>query len=229
MPTIELLNLTSGMMPGPGYHCSTLPGVRLRKPVRFLFQDIWTSIDEETGEIVAGTESPETTWDGDACKMANGGWSACASPRPPCSLGLDINSALPGQYLRHVTWFNDPLEMLLYLSAHELRHLWQFEHPKKISQIRQLLEIDDEADADFHALRLLSRYRQNSADFVESEPSPNFSNLMKINLTICGVRELPEQEGKRWTHVVSIWDASYLYDVPCREQVKSIARTLTAF
>lgn len=46
---------------------------------------------------------------------------------------------------------------------------------------------------------------------------------MKINLTICGVRELSEQEGKRWTHVISIWDKASLYDVACREQVKAIA------
>ena len=46
---------------------------------------------------------------------------------------------------------------------------------------------------------------------------------MKINLTICGVHELPEQEGKRWTHVVSIWDKVFLYDQACREQVKAIA------
>ena len=46
---------------------------------------------------------------------------------------------------------------------------------------------------------------------------------MKINLTICGVHELPEQQGKRWTHVISIWDKTSLYDVACREQVKTIA------
>ena len=46
---------------------------------------------------------------------------------------------------------------------------------------------------------------------------------MKINLTICGVHELPEQEGKHWTHVISIWDKASLYDVACREQVKTIA------
>jgi len=46
---------------------------------------------------------------------------------------------------------------------------------------------------------------------------------MKINLTICGVRELPEQEGKRWTHIVSIWDKTSLYDLACREQVKTLA------
>jgi predicted protein tyrosine phosphatase len=46
---------------------------------------------------------------------------------------------------------------------------------------------------------------------------------MKLNLTICGVHELPEQEGKRWTHVISIWDRTSLYDLACREQVKTIA------
>jgi hypothetical protein len=74
MPTIELINLTQ-------WHDALVQGIvarlcqelRLRKQVRFLFQDIWTAIDEETGEIVAGTESPETTWDGDACQMSNGG------------------------------------------------------------------------------------------------------------------------------------------------------------
>jgi predicted protein tyrosine phosphatase len=46
---------------------------------------------------------------------------------------------------------------------------------------------------------------------------------MKINLTICGVSELPEQEGKHWTHVVSIWDKASLYDTACREQIKALA------
>jgi len=46
---------------------------------------------------------------------------------------------------------------------------------------------------------------------------------MKINLTICGVKELPDQEGKRWTHVVSIWDKVFLYNLACREQVKALA------
>ena len=46
---------------------------------------------------------------------------------------------------------------------------------------------------------------------------------MKIDLTICGVPELPDQEGKRWTHVVSIWDRVYLYDIECRERIKALA------
>ena len=46
---------------------------------------------------------------------------------------------------------------------------------------------------------------------------------MKINLTICGVRELPDQEGEPWTHVVSIWDKAFLEDMECRERVKAVA------
>jgi predicted protein tyrosine phosphatase len=46
---------------------------------------------------------------------------------------------------------------------------------------------------------------------------------MKINLTICGVHELPEQQGKRWTHVISIWDKAFLDHTGCREQVKAVA------
>ena len=46
---------------------------------------------------------------------------------------------------------------------------------------------------------------------------------MKINLTICGVRELPFQKGKHWTHVISIWDKDYLYDPACRELVTAVA------
>jgi predicted protein tyrosine phosphatase len=48
-------------------------------------------------------------------------------------------------------------------------------------------------------------------------------HFMKINLTICGIHELPEQGGKRWTHVISIWDKAFLDDLWCREQIKKIA------
>ena len=47
--------------------------------------------------------------------------------------------------------------------------------------------------------------------------------MKKIDLTICGVHELPEHEGKPWTHVISIWDKAYMEDLACREQVKDIA------
>jgi predicted protein tyrosine phosphatase len=46
---------------------------------------------------------------------------------------------------------------------------------------------------------------------------------MKINLTICGVHEFPQQEGKRWTHVVSIWEKDMQGDPSCRDQIMNIA------
>ena len=46
---------------------------------------------------------------------------------------------------------------------------------------------------------------------------------MKINLTICGVRELPDQKGKCWTHVISIWDKRSFDDPVCRELVQEVA------
>jgi predicted protein tyrosine phosphatase len=46
---------------------------------------------------------------------------------------------------------------------------------------------------------------------------------MKIDLTICGLRELKAQAGKPWTHVISIWDKAYLYNPRCRKLVKLIA------
>lgn len=46
---------------------------------------------------------------------------------------------------------------------------------------------------------------------------------MKINLTIRGVHELPDQEGQRWTHAVSIWDWAYRDSKACRQQIKAIA------
>ncbi len=46
---------------------------------------------------------------------------------------------------------------------------------------------------------------------------------MKINLTICGLKELADLSETPWTHVVSIWDKAHLYDTACRKLVKEIA------
>jgi len=100
MPTIELNNLTQwddALVQGiVARLCQEL---RLRKPVRFIFQETWAGISEETGEIVAGTERPEIHWDGTACKMSNGGWvNVCISPATVFPVVWNINPALPGQY-----------------------------------------------------------------------------------------------------------------------------------
>jgi len=62
---------------------------------------------------------------------------------------------------------------------------------------------------------------QRDAQRAESTRAP--SKAMKIDLTICGVHELPDQQGKPWTHVVSIWDKVSLNDIACREQVRAVA------
>ena len=46
---------------------------------------------------------------------------------------------------------------------------------------------------------------------------------MKIDLTICGLRELTDKVGQPWTHVISIWDKAYLYNMEYRNLVKEIA------
>ena len=46
---------------------------------------------------------------------------------------------------------------------------------------------------------------------------------LRKKFTACGVRELPDQEGEAWTHVVSIWDKAFLENMECRERVKAIA------
>jgi len=167
MTTLELINLTRWDEAMVQRMVAKLyRDLRLRRMVRVLFQDTWTIIDQENGVIISGSENHETAWDAGAWRMGNGGLvRICLSPWLAFPLVWDMYSALHEQYLRRVTWFNDRVEMFLYLAAHQLRHLWQFEHERKIAQICRLLEIDREADADVYALRVLSRYRQHPADF----------------------------------------------------------------
>jgi hypothetical protein len=163
MSTIELINLSQWEVARvEEVVWSLYRQLKLRRMVRFLFQDTWTRLDEETGEIVAGTENRDMGWDGDAWEMPNGGLvRVCVSPATQYPVIWDINRELSGHYLRGVTWFNEPAELFLYLAAHEMRHLWQFEHPKKLAQICRLLDIDDEGDADIYVLRALSRHRNS--------------------------------------------------------------------
>jgi hypothetical protein len=50
-------------------------------------------------------------------------------------------------------------ELFIFMAAHELRHLWQWENQPKIRKIRGLLRCTDETDADIHAIRMLSAYK----------------------------------------------------------------------
>jgi phage-related protein len=83
----------------------------------------------------------------------------CVGPSQDYPFTYDINDQLDGFYLRHIVEIKDAYELFLYLTAHELRHLWQWEQPDKARQIRRLLKCDDETDADFFAIRTLSLFR----------------------------------------------------------------------
>jgi hypothetical protein len=128
--------------------------LKLKRNIKFIFQSTWTEIDDD-GEIVADTEA-EVGFDGDA--YDNGVVRVCIG-KLEYPFTYDINQELEGLYLRQITELKNSYEMLLYMTAHELRHLWQWEHPEKARQIRGLLQCDDETDADIYAMMTLSLYR----------------------------------------------------------------------
>ena len=129
--------------------------LKLKRDVRFVFQTTWTEIDDY-GDIVPDTEA-EVGFDGDA--YDNGVVRVCIDKSMQFPFTYDINEQLEGFYLRHIVQFKNAHEMLFYMTAHELRHLYQWENPLKARQIRRLLRCDDETDADIYATMTLSRYR----------------------------------------------------------------------
>jgi phage-related protein len=129
--------------------------LKLKRDVRFVFQTTWTDIDDY-GDVVPHTEA-EVGFDGDA--YDNGVVRVCIDKSMQFPFTYDINEQLEGFYLRHIVQFKNAHEMLLYMTAHELRHLYQWENPLKARQIRRLLRCDDETDADIYATMALSRYR----------------------------------------------------------------------
>ncbi len=128
--------------------------LKLEGDIRFIFQAKWTDITDE-GDIVLDTEQ-DVGFDGDA--YGNGVIRVCVGPQA-YPFTYTINEELPGFYLRQVVEIREPYEMFLYMTAHELRHLWQWEHPLQARQIRRLLKCDDETDADIYATMTLSRHR----------------------------------------------------------------------
>jgi hypothetical protein len=128
--------------------------LKLRRDIKFIFQSTWTEIDDD-GEIIPDSAA-EVGFDGDA--YDNRVVRVCVG-KLDYPFVYDINSELEGFYLRKITEIKNSQEMLLYMTSHELRHLWQWEHPDKARQIRTLLKCDDETDADIYAIMVLSLYR----------------------------------------------------------------------
>jgi len=133
--------------------------LRLKGDVRFIFQTTWTDIDDD-GIVKLGTEA-EVGFDGDA--YDNGVVRVCIDKSMQFPFTYNINEELDDFYLRHIVQFKNAYEMLLYMTAHELRHLYQWENPLKAKQIRRLLRCDDETDADIYAIMTLSRHRDTNA------------------------------------------------------------------
>ena len=129
--------------------------LKLKGDITFVFQAAWTEIDDY-GEVMPDTEE-DIGFDGDA--YDNGVVRVCVGQSLEYPFPYDINDELEGFYLRHIVEIQDAYEMFLYMTAHELRHLWQWEHPDKARQIRRLLKCDDETDADIYAAMTLSRFR----------------------------------------------------------------------
>lgn len=129
--------------------------LKLKGDITFVFQAAWTEIDDY-GEVIPDTEE-DIGFDGDA--YDNGVVRVCVGTSLEYPFPYDINDELEGFYLRHIVEIKDPYEMFLYMTAHELRHLWQWENADKARQIRRLLKCDDETDADIYAAMTLSRYR----------------------------------------------------------------------
>ena len=100
---------------------------------------------------------PSGFWPDDA--YDNGVVRVCIDKSMQFPFTYDINEQLEGFYLRHIVQFKNVHEMLLYMTAHELRHLYQWDNPLKARQIRRLLRCDDETDADIYAIMILSRHR----------------------------------------------------------------------
>lgn len=129
----------------------------LKKPVRFLLQGLWTDLDKN-GEPIPNTETPLQEMDGDA--YSNGNVRVCIAKNIEMPFIWNVNETCGKGYVNDVIQIENAYELFLFLAAHELRHLWQWEQPKKAKMIRNLLKCTDETDADLYAIRKLSEYRK---------------------------------------------------------------------
>lgn len=70
-----------------------------------------------------------------------------------------VNPACGEGYVNHTTLIDNAEELFIYLAAHELRHLWQWENKRATSTLLRLMKMTDETDADLYAIRMLSAFK----------------------------------------------------------------------
>jgi hypothetical protein len=129
--------------------------LKIKMPVNFYLQGLWTELDKEG----MPTNKTKTGMGHDGDAYSSGNIRVHISKGNPFPETWSVNDQLPGMYLNDVINLQDAYELFTFLAAHELRHLWQWEHPKEMKQIRRLLKCDDEFDADIYAARMLSKYK----------------------------------------------------------------------
>lgn len=130
--------------------------LRLKRPVRFYLQGLYTQMDGQ-GVPILNTARPDPGHDGDA--YSTGNIRVFISKKNTFPDTWEVNPACGDGYLNDVISFDNPYELFVFLAAHELRHLWQWEHPRQARQIRSLLRCTDETDSDIYAARKLSYYK----------------------------------------------------------------------
>lgn len=70
-----------------------------------------------------------------------------------------VNPKCGTGYVNNVTLIENAEELFIYLAAHELRHLWQWENKRATSTLLRLMKMTDETDADLYAIRVLSAFK----------------------------------------------------------------------
>jgi hypothetical protein len=136
-----------------GWAAWLMGDLNIRKPVHFYLQGVWVEIDNDG---LPKNETATTEFDHDGTAYDNNVVQVAINPRSifPARWGPTGRA-----YLSGVAQLENAHELFIWLAAHELRHLWQWQNKKQARQLRSLLKVGDEMEADLYAARQLSAYK----------------------------------------------------------------------
>lgn len=100
-----------------------------------------------------------------------------------------------------------------------------------VEQMPEAAKLNDERLKSSTTSEKPKRFRQNGSLHNSGTRSETTQPLkkttappgMKLNITVCGVNDLPDKIGQRWTHVISIWDNACRRNKAYRKLVRVIA------
>ena len=116
------------------------------------FGDVAFDEDEETGER---TYDYDTQWDGTA--YSDNRIQVIIKEGVEFPMLININKALSGKYLQNV-YIENLSEFLVWITAHETFHIYQWANPKELDLGKQF-GADDETAADLFATITLNKWR----------------------------------------------------------------------